>query len=139
PLVDQQLIVDPEAYAVVRLRIEGVAARGGRFDLPGPADTEPVLMNGCIRRAEAPVEVDGRVGAVELELGKSMLVEVLAFEAGAREQPAGFERFTRGGDSAAQRVTAHSSAVHWRADHNIAFPHQSPRPGVPTLRRCIEA
>ena len=65
PTVDEQLIIDPEAEAVVRIGIESVAPGKNWHDLADPPDREVIWINSRIRRAEAPVEVDCGIVAAE--------------------------------------------------------------------------
>jgi hypothetical protein len=76
PVVDEQLAVDPEADAVVALRVEGVRAARRRVHRADPADAERVGADARHGRAGAPDEVHGAVDAVRSGSGEVEVVVV---------------------------------------------------------------
>ena len=45
PVVDEQLIIDPESDAIIRNGVEGVGTAGGRKDAAAPAGAVVVVIN----------------------------------------------------------------------------------------------
>jgi hypothetical protein len=86
PVVDHELVVDPEAVAVVAFDADltDVAARG-RCDGARPTRRIPVERNAARRRVQRPSEVDPLVDAHDTWLAlEAVVVEVLAAETALR-------------------------------------------------------
>src|SRR5205807_6311498 len=81
PFVYKERVVYPEATAVVRREMEGVAFGITGLNLTRPTDGELVIRNARRGRGRAPVEIHVRVGAGEDKVAESNAVVVFAFEA----------------------------------------------------------
>src|SRR5579862_4532145 len=87
--IDDELVADPQALAVVGERDERVWLAEARRDLPRPADREVVdVEDRRVRRTPSPIEVDLGIGAREHEVGEVHLAVVLPRDATARALPA---------------------------------------------------
>lgn len=82
-MVDDELVVDVEAGAVVAEGVEGVGFAEAGLDLSGPADAEGVGADGGVGRAAGPVEIDDGIDAADFGAGEVGVVVVVAAQAGA--------------------------------------------------------
>ncbi len=60
PTIDDELVIDPDAHAVVHGGGEAVVT-GSQGDVARPADGEVIVADAGIRRATPPTEVDGAI------------------------------------------------------------------------------
>ena len=58
PIVDELLVIYPEAYAIVGVGEEGVGLGELRKDPSCPPDGERVRLDRGVGRASAPIEID---------------------------------------------------------------------------------
>src|SRR5207249_11462160 len=70
PVIDEQLAVDPQAYPLVRNRMEQVTAGVPGLQLAHPTDRETIWRNRRSRRGEAPIEIDCRIDAGQRQAGE---------------------------------------------------------------------
>ena len=85
PVVDHELVVDPEAVAVVPFDTNLTCAGGRNGDRARPPRRIPVERNTARRRVERPAEVDALVDANDARLPfEAIVVEVFAAQSAHR-------------------------------------------------------
>ncbi len=99
PVVDNQLAIYPQPYAIIRSSLEGVRLGEQRLNLAGPADRKGICANRRIGRACTPIEVDCGIGSGQHECGKVHIIIVIAVQAGSVPRGRVGRRIRRGRSS----------------------------------------
>src|SRR5579885_3056728 len=95
PVVDKQLVVDPQPHAVVRMDCEGVSFRELWLDIPRPFDSITVIRDEGIRTISPPVIVHQMVDTCRPQVAKVSSIVVFAAQATWRSPVAGHWKIIR--------------------------------------------
>ena len=78
PIVDDQLAIDPEADAVVGVRVEGVGLGEPRLEVAGPANGKGIRLDPRVRRPRTPGEIDRIIKPGKLSIAQVFIIKINA-------------------------------------------------------------